>query len=203
MERPSLSIEQRAEPFPRQINTTDASPETQKLQGGAEAPLFRINGEKSARSPPWNSVWYNRSFSNRRRHQQWRGGLVATAQLRSRLCIWKSSRGFSRDLWHWFARCLIWRSNRLRSTPRPRSKWAISPWPPASSWPSGCGNRHEKSRRRSRNAFCPCEGVERVSTAGAGYLNFHLDRARSAAALLPRRASGQPSQPTLAGQSPG
>ncbi len=31
LERPSLSTEQRAEPFPRQINTTDASPEMSKL----------------------------------------------------------------------------------------------------------------------------------------------------------------------------
>ncbi len=33
MERPSLSTEQRAKPFPRQINTTDASPEMWKLHG--------------------------------------------------------------------------------------------------------------------------------------------------------------------------
>jgi arginyl-tRNA synthetase len=35
----------------------------------------------------------------------------------------------------------------------------------------------------------PLEGVERVSLAGAGYLNFHLDRAQMAAALLKLRTS--------------
>ena len=41
--------------------------------------------------------------------------------------------------------------------------------------------------------FLPLEGVERVSTAGAGYLNFHFNRARAAAALFARRASGKAS----------
>ncbi|HEV2349193.1 MAG TPA: arginine--tRNA ligase [Terriglobia bacterium] len=35
----------------------------------------------------------------------------------------------------------------------------------------------------------PLEGVERVSPAGAGYLNFHLDRARMATALFKLRTS--------------
>ena len=41
--------------------------------------------------------------------------------------------------------------------------------------------------------FLPMEGIERVSTAGAGYLNFHLDRARAAAKLFARRTSAPPS----------
>jgi arginyl-tRNA synthetase len=48
--------------------------------------------------------------------------------------------------------------------------------------------------------FLSMEGVERVSTAGAGYLNFHLDRAQAAAGLFSRRTSGQPSLPSLAGK---
>ena len=48
--------------------------------------------------------------------------------------------------------------------------------------------------------FLPLEGVERISTAGAGYLNFHLDRAHAAAALFTRRAPGQPSPPSLEGK---
>ncbi len=34
----------------------------------------------------------------------------------------------------------------------------------------------------------PLEGIERVTVAGAGYLNFHFDRAKAASALLLRRA---------------
>jgi arginyl-tRNA synthetase len=48
--------------------------------------------------------------------------------------------------------------------------------------------------------FLPVDGVERVSTAGAGYLNFHLDRAQAAADLFTRRTSSQPSLPTRAGK---
>jgi len=48
--------------------------------------------------------------------------------------------------------------------------------------------------------FLPLEGIERVSTAGAGYLNFHFNRARAAAALFARRVSGQASLPSDAGK---
>jgi len=48
--------------------------------------------------------------------------------------------------------------------------------------------------------FLPVDGVERVSTAGAGYLNFHLDRAQAAAGLFTRRTSGQPSVPSREGK---
>jgi arginyl-tRNA synthetase len=48
--------------------------------------------------------------------------------------------------------------------------------------------------------FLPVEGVERVGIAGAGYLNFHLDRAETAAALFARRASGRASLPSLEGK---
>jgi arginyl-tRNA synthetase len=48
--------------------------------------------------------------------------------------------------------------------------------------------------------FLPLKGVDRVSIAGAGYLNFHLDRAQAAAALFTRRTSGQPSLPSLQGK---
>jgi len=48
--------------------------------------------------------------------------------------------------------------------------------------------------------FLPMEGVEHVSTAGAGYLNFHLDRARAAAALFAERASARPSRPSREGK---
>ena len=46
----------------------------------------------------------------------------------------------------------------------------------------------------------PIEGVERVSTAGAGYLNFHLDRAATTTRLFALRTSGQPSAPTQQGK---
>jgi arginyl-tRNA synthetase len=48
--------------------------------------------------------------------------------------------------------------------------------------------------------FLPMHGVERVSTAGAGYLNFHLDRAHAAAGLFTLRTSGQPSLPSREGK---
>jgi arginyl-tRNA synthetase len=48
--------------------------------------------------------------------------------------------------------------------------------------------------------FLPMQGVERVSTAGAGYLNFHLDRAQAAAGLFALRTSGQPSLPSRPGK---
>jgi arginyl-tRNA synthetase len=48
--------------------------------------------------------------------------------------------------------------------------------------------------------FLPMDGVERVSTAGAGYLNFHLDRAGAAAALFAQRASTRPSRPSVEGK---
>jgi arginyl-tRNA synthetase len=48
--------------------------------------------------------------------------------------------------------------------------------------------------------FLPLDGVEDVSTAGAGYLNFHLDRGRAAAALFARRALGRASLPPLEGK---
>jgi arginyl-tRNA synthetase len=48
--------------------------------------------------------------------------------------------------------------------------------------------------------FLPMDGVERVSTAGAGYLNFHLDRAQAAADLFTRRTSGQRLLPAIAGK---
>jgi arginyl-tRNA synthetase len=49
-------------------------------------------------------------------------------------------------------------------------------------------------------SFLPVEGVESVSTAGAGYLNFHLDRALAAARLFALRTSGQPSSLACAGK---
>jgi len=48
--------------------------------------------------------------------------------------------------------------------------------------------------------FLPVQGVERVSTAGGGYLNFHLDRAQAAAELFTLRTSGQPSLPSRPGK---
>jgi arginyl-tRNA synthetase len=48
--------------------------------------------------------------------------------------------------------------------------------------------------------FLPIQGVERVSTAGAGYLNFHLDRAQAAAGLFTLRTSSQPSLPSRPGK---
>jgi len=48
--------------------------------------------------------------------------------------------------------------------------------------------------------FLPVAGVERVTTAGAGYINFHLDRARAAAALLARRRAGGTSLAALEGK---
>jgi arginyl-tRNA synthetase len=48
--------------------------------------------------------------------------------------------------------------------------------------------------------FLPLDGVDDVSAAGAGYLNFRLDRARAAAALFARRASGRASLPSLEGK---
>ena len=48
--------------------------------------------------------------------------------------------------------------------------------------------------------FLPMPGVERISTAGAGYLNFHLDRAQAAAGLFTLRTSGQPSLPSRQGK---
>ena len=48
--------------------------------------------------------------------------------------------------------------------------------------------------------FLPLDGVEDVRTAGAGYLNFHLDRAQAAAALFARRALGGASLPSLEGR---
>jgi len=48
--------------------------------------------------------------------------------------------------------------------------------------------------------FLPLDGVDDVSAAGAGYLNFRLDRARAAAALFARRASGRASPPSLEGK---
>jgi arginyl-tRNA synthetase len=48
--------------------------------------------------------------------------------------------------------------------------------------------------------FLPLDGVDDVSTAGAGYLNFHLDRARAAAALFARRATDRASLPSLEGK---
>ena len=48
--------------------------------------------------------------------------------------------------------------------------------------------------------FLPLEGVERVSTAGAGYLNFHLDRGQAAARLFTLRTSGLGSQAALQGK---
>jgi arginyl-tRNA synthetase len=46
--------------------------------------------------------------------------------------------------------------------------------------------------------FLPVEGVERISTAGAGFLNFHFNRAQAAAALFARRVSGRASLPPYA-----
>ena len=46
----------------------------------------------------------------------------------------------------------------------------------------------------------PIEGVERVTTAGAGYLNFHLDRAAATTRWFALRTSGQPSAPTQQGK---
>ena len=48
--------------------------------------------------------------------------------------------------------------------------------------------------------FLPLDGVQRVGTAGAGYLNFHLDRARTAAGLFTLRTSGPPSLPSRPGK---
>ena len=46
----------------------------------------------------------------------------------------------------------------------------------------------------------PIEGVERVSVAGAGYLNFHLDRAALAATLFQVRTFPAPPEPLLPGK---
>jgi len=48
--------------------------------------------------------------------------------------------------------------------------------------------------------FLPVQGVERASTAGAGYLNFHLDRAQAAPGLFTLRTSDQPSLPSRPGK---
>jgi arginyl-tRNA synthetase len=48
--------------------------------------------------------------------------------------------------------------------------------------------------------FLPLEGVERVSTAGAGYLNFYLNRAQMTADIFNRRTSGQPSLASFEGK---
>ncbi len=48
--------------------------------------------------------------------------------------------------------------------------------------------------------WLPMQGVERVSTAGAGYLNFHLDRVYVATGLFTLRASGPPSGPPREGK---
>jgi arginyl-tRNA synthetase len=45
----------------------------------------------------------------------------------------------------------------------------------------------------------PIEGVERVSVAAPGYLNFHLDRARLAAAVFEARSSEPPPTPATPG----
>ena len=44
------------------------------------------------------------------------------------------------------------------------------------------------------------EGVERVSLAGAGYLNFHLDRAQTAAVLARLRFAGRSARPAAGGK---
>jgi arginyl-tRNA synthetase len=44
------------------------------------------------------------------------------------------------------------------------------------------------------------EGVEGVSVAGAGYLNFHLDRARTAARLAELRTAGAAARPAAGGR---
>jgi arginyl-tRNA synthetase len=46
----------------------------------------------------------------------------------------------------------------------------------------------------------PVEGVERVSVAGGGYLNFHLDRAALASALFRRRSGHEPAAPLRPGK---
>ncbi len=46
----------------------------------------------------------------------------------------------------------------------------------------------------------PIEGVERVSVAGAGYVNFHLDRAALAADLFQLRSFPAPSAPVHSGK---
>ncbi|HUZ46633.1 MAG TPA: arginine--tRNA ligase [Terriglobia bacterium] len=46
----------------------------------------------------------------------------------------------------------------------------------------------------------PVEGVERISVAGAGYLNFHLDRATLAAAIFQLRNFPAPSGPAHPGK---
>jgi arginyl-tRNA synthetase len=46
----------------------------------------------------------------------------------------------------------------------------------------------------------PLEGVERVSIAGAGYLNFHLNRARFAAALFRLRSAPPPAAASAGGK---
>jgi arginyl-tRNA synthetase len=46
----------------------------------------------------------------------------------------------------------------------------------------------------------PIEGVERVSVAGAGYLNFHLDRAALATALFQLRSFPAPFEPVHSGK---
>jgi arginyl-tRNA synthetase len=48
--------------------------------------------------------------------------------------------------------------------------------------------------------FLPVEGVARVRTAGAGFLNFHFNRAQAAAALFAQRASGPPFRSSLQGK---
>lgn len=46
----------------------------------------------------------------------------------------------------------------------------------------------------------PIEGVERVSVAGAGYLNFHLDRAELASAMFQLRSFPAPPEPAHPGK---
>lgn len=46
----------------------------------------------------------------------------------------------------------------------------------------------------------PIEGIDRVSVAGAGYLNFHLDRAALASALFHLRSFPAPSKPVHPGK---
>lgn len=48
-----------------------------------------------------------------------------------------------------------------------------------------------KIAQQIADRLLPLEGVERVSIAGAGYINFHLDRAALASAMFHARAAGR------------
>ena len=88
-----------------------------------------------------------------------------------------------------------------RALPRSRSGRRMWPWARwrrrwRSSWPSGCGARRGRSRRRLPPNSARFPASTRVETAGAGYVNFFFDRAAFFSAAISaapdRRAGGRP-----------